>query len=88
MLLEGSLVACSACPDCEYIRYGLRRTIADFCCFAMPAANITTGAVSLDIFPHIERDLCSAQPWLVLHKARLDRQILSRRTLPIARICL
>ena len=47
-----------------------RRTIADFCCFPMPAANATGGAVSLELFPHIERDLCSAQPWLVLHKAR------------------
>ena len=55
--------------QCDLLR--TCRTIADFCCFAMAAANVSGGAVSLDIFPHIERDLCSAQPWLVLHKVRL-----------------
>jgi hypothetical protein len=36
----------------------------------MPTANGTASAVSLEIFPHIERDLCSEDPWLILHKAR------------------
>jgi hypothetical protein len=51
-----------------------RRTIADFCCFEMPGLDPKyhnspeIPPVMLDVFPSIQPDLCSSEPWLILHK--------------------
>lgn len=53
-----------------HVHLSMRRTIADFCCFDMPVAlpNGTQPPVSVSLYPYVEQDLCSNQPWLILHK--------------------
>lgn len=62
----------------------MHRTIADFCCFDMPVAlpNGTQPPVSMAIYPYVERDLCSSQPWLILHKVGVCSPHLDVRALP------
>jgi hypothetical protein len=46
----------------------LFRTIADECCFEPPPSP---GVINYKLHGWVERDLCSAKPWLVLHKVRI-----------------
>lgn len=47
--------------DLRHVNHTRFRTIANECCFE-------PGHTNVDILPGIAKDLCSALPWLVLHK--------------------